>query len=169
MHNDDTEPFKFRCLICGKAITAEVCIDHRICTIDQLPEEGHDDSDLLPLGAIEMTSYGHYGTAFFDPCDDGTQVSALICDDCMEERSDRLMYIDKQRRLSPFDKTMDELNEQAAQRRAEHEARAARTPAEDIPLDKNGYPDPAYVQSLIDRIEQYRKEKSQGFHDISHE
>ncbi|KFI52220.1 hypothetical protein [Bifidobacterium biavatii] len=107
MHND-TGPFEFRCLICGKAITADVCIDHRICKISQLPEEGHDDRDLLPLGAIEMTSYGHYGTAFFDPCDDGTQVAALICDDCMEERSDRLMYIDKQRRLSPFNKAMGE-------------------------------------------------------------
>ncbi|KFI52217.1 hypothetical protein [Bifidobacterium biavatii] len=109
MHNDSTEPFTFRCLICGKTITAEVCIDHRIRAIDQLPEEGHADDDFLPLGAIEMTSYGHYGTAFFGPCDDGTQVAALICDDCMEERSDRLMYIDKQRRLSPFNKAMNKL------------------------------------------------------------
>lgn len=107
-------PFAFRCLICGKALSD--------CSGNGTLEDGLDGSRLLPSGAIEMTSYGHYGTTFFDPCDDGTQVAALICDACMEARSDRLMFIDANRRLSPYDEAMERLRAQVAEARALWEA-----------------------------------------------
>ncbi|PLS23767.1 hypothetical protein BLI708_10295 [Bifidobacterium imperatoris] len=139
--NDKTAPFKLVCLICGKSLTAEVCINHHIGKVDYLPLN-HDDNDLLPMGAIEMTSYGHYGTTFFDPCDDGTQVAALICDECMEERSSRLLYINKQRQLKPFDTAMKELEERWKAEKAEREANpvAPLFLPEEQPVDEDGYP-----------------------------
>ena len=108
MSNVDESPFNLVCLVCGKMITAEIVDENHPRTMEQLVE-GANDSGFLPLDAIEMTSYGHYGTTFFDPCDDGTQVAALICDKCMKERSDRLMHIDTERRLIPFNVTMKSL------------------------------------------------------------
>lgn len=145
---DKETPLTLTCLICGKTLTAEICIDSRITKTDTLPEE-YDDTDFLPLEAIEMTSYGHYGTTFFDPCDDGTQVAALICDNCMESRSERLLYIDKQRRLKPFDATMKELDEKARADRAAYEATTTCLPPQEIPRDEDGYPDVEYVDRIV--------------------
>ena len=108
MSNVDESPFNLVCLICGKMITAEIVDENHQRTMEQLVESAND-SGFLPRDAIEMTSYGHYGTTFFDPCDDGTQFAALICDKCMKERSDRLMHIDTKRRLTPFNVTMKSL------------------------------------------------------------
>jgi hypothetical protein len=41
-----------------------------------------------PIGGIEFTSYGHYGTTVFDPMD-GTELSINICDTCMKEKIDQ--------------------------------------------------------------------------------
>ncbi|NMM98074.1 hypothetical protein G1C97_1023 [Bifidobacterium sp. DSM 109959] len=99
--NKKTASFELTCLICGKAIS--------LLDADLFAEDSNDRS-FLPNGAMELCSYGHYGTTFFDPCD-GTQVAALICDECMEERSSRLLYVNKQRQLKPFNIAMKELEE----------------------------------------------------------
>lgn len=63
MSNVDESPFNLVCLICGKMITAEIVDENHQRTMEQLVESAND-SGFLPLDAIEMTSYGHYGTTF---------------------------------------------------------------------------------------------------------
>ncbi|PJM80114.1 hypothetical protein [Bifidobacterium scaligerum] len=130
--NDKTAPFKLVCLICGKSIS--------LLDADLFDEDSNDKS-FLPNGAMELCSYGHYGTTFFDPCD-GTQVAALICDECMEERSSRLLYINKQRQLKPFDIAMKELEERWKAEKAEREANPVvpQFLPEERQVDEDGYP-----------------------------
>ncbi|MBW3090723.1 hypothetical protein [Bifidobacterium miconisargentati] len=131
MMNDTTAPFELTCLICGKTIS--------LIEADLFAQDLTDRS-FLPNGAMELCSYGHYGTTFFDPCD-GTQVAALICDECMEEHSNRLLYIDKQRYLKPYNAAMRELEEQRKVKQDEREvAPAPHLPTEEPQVDEDGYP-----------------------------
>ncbi|WP_146194738.1 hypothetical protein [Bifidobacterium callitrichidarum] len=101
MMDDTTTPFALACLILRQ---------NKQAYRSDLFTKNLIDRSFLPNADMELYSYGHYGTTFFDPCD-GTQVATLICDECMEERSSRLLYIDKQRRLKPFNAAMRELSE----------------------------------------------------------
>lgn len=40
-----------------------------------------------PMGGLHLMSYGHYGSAVFDPLD-GSTLNIAICDQCLELRED---------------------------------------------------------------------------------
>ena len=56
------------CLVCGRALAN---------ILD--PEEGQQPND-----GVAFHSYGHYGSAVFDPMD-GTSLHVNVCDPCVEE------------------------------------------------------------------------------------
>jgi hypothetical protein len=60
------------CLVCNKRLPAVI-----------------EGSDNQPYGGTEFTTYGHYGSTFWDNFY-GEQLVLTICDDCLRERSDRL-------------------------------------------------------------------------------
>lgn len=47
------------------------------------------DGDNHPTGGTEFTSYGHYGSTFWDP-GDSRQLVANLCDECLREHPERL-------------------------------------------------------------------------------
>ena len=68
------------CLVCGKQLPSVV-----------------EGSDNQPYGGIEFTTYGHYGSTFWDNFY-GEQLVLTVCDDCLRERKDRL---GQQKRFQP--------------------------------------------------------------------
>lgn len=46
-----------------------------------------------PRGGTGFQTFGHYGSTAFDP-QDGTQLSAVVCDPCLVDRADRLVQLD---------------------------------------------------------------------------
>ena len=68
------------CIVCGKRLPSVI-----------------EGSDNQPYGGTEFTTYGHYGSTFWDNfC--GEQLVLTVCDDCLRERSDRL---GQQKRFQP--------------------------------------------------------------------
>lgn len=60
------------CFKCGKTLRSVI--------------EGGDNQ---PYGGTEFTTYGHYGSTFWDSFD-GEQLVLNICDECLREHSERL-------------------------------------------------------------------------------
>lgn len=67
---EKTEKTKVPCFVCGSEL-------------DELDSRGNQ-----PSGGVEFTTYGHYGTAVFDPMD-GTQLAVNVCDRCLIEARSR--------------------------------------------------------------------------------
>lgn len=70
------------CLICGKEL-------------EQAVWDGGDSPVQLnhPKDAIGFTTKGHYGSRFFDPARAPVHLELAICDECMNERQDRLRLV----------------------------------------------------------------------------
>lgn len=60
------------CIVCGKRLPSVI-----------------EGSDNQPYGGTEFTTYGHYGSTFWDNFY-GEQLVLTVCDDCLRSRSDRL-------------------------------------------------------------------------------
>jgi len=46
-----------------------------------------------PSNGLEFTTYGHYGSTFFDPMD-GTRLAINICDKCLVEKRNLILGYD---------------------------------------------------------------------------
>jgi len=45
-----------------------------------------------PMSGLEFTTYGHYGSSFFDPMD-GSQIAINICDDCLKDNKEKIIRV----------------------------------------------------------------------------
>lgn len=52
------------------------------CIVCRKPLVNIDDRGNQPSGGVEFTTYGHYGSAIFDPMD-GSEIAINICDPCL--------------------------------------------------------------------------------------
>ena len=69
------------CIVCGKTLPTVI-----------------EGSDNAPYGGTEFSTYGHYGSTFWDSFY-GEQLVLTVCDGCLRERSDRL---GQQKRFKPI-------------------------------------------------------------------
>lgn len=52
--------------------------------------ENFEDNDIIhPIEGLHFKSYGHYGTAVFDPMD-GSSIDIVICDSCLSNNVDKI-------------------------------------------------------------------------------
>lgn len=75
----DTERLVLRCFVCAKTMTPV--------------REG----DAQPYGGLIFSAGGNYGSRIFDPIATLEKLRALICDECVTERADRLIAVRVQR------------------------------------------------------------------------
>lgn len=57
------------------------------------------DAENQPDGATAFETYGHYGSTAFDPMD-GTALEINVCDACLVQRADRVLWNRKYRPLT---------------------------------------------------------------------
>jgi hypothetical protein len=66
-------------------MTIDLCIINCLMCDAELLNFNKDDNH--PMGGVEFTTPGHYGSTIFDPCD-GTQLAINICDGCLQKAID---------------------------------------------------------------------------------
>jgi len=77
-----------------------------ICLIELTNVEGSTNQ---PHDGVEFTSYGHYGSTFFDPID-GSALAINVCDACLADREGLIgLY---QRRVTRITEDLDLLTNQ---------------------------------------------------------
>ena len=67
------QPLARTCLVCGK----------------RLPHVAWEAAQ--PVNGTVFTTEGHYGSGVFDPMN-GDQLSVAVCDGCLVERQDRVLF-----------------------------------------------------------------------------
>lgn len=61
------------CLVCDKELT----------------NWDWSDEHIQPLSGLHFKSYGHYGSAVFDPMD-GSSLDIAVCDECLLKHKDKI-------------------------------------------------------------------------------
>ena len=86
-HHDDhtvdsvNGEYKTICIVCGRVL------DHdEPYTTDG--STGHWDCNVH--GGLELTSYGEYGSSYWDEDGTGSRLSVIVCDDCLRKNEDRI-------------------------------------------------------------------------------
>lgn len=86
-HHDDhtadsvNDGYKTICIVCGRVL------DHdEPYTTDG--STGHWDCNVH--GGLELTSYGEYGSSYWDEDGTGSRLSVIVCDDCLRKNEDRI-------------------------------------------------------------------------------
>lgn len=86
-HYDDhtvdsvNDGYKTICIVCGRVL------DHdNPYTTDG--STGHWDCNVH--GGLELTSYGEYGSSYWDEDGTGSRLSVIVCDDCLRKNEDRI-------------------------------------------------------------------------------
>lgn len=86
-HYDDhtadpvNDEYKTICIVCGRVL------DHdEPYTTDG--STGHWDCNVH--GGLELTSYGEYGSSYWDEDGTGSRLSVIVCDDCLRKNEDRI-------------------------------------------------------------------------------
>lgn len=86
-HHDDhtvdsiNSEYKTICIVCGRVL------DHdEPYTTDG--STGHWDCNVH--GGLELTSYGEYGSSYWDEDGTGSRLSVIVCDDCLRKNEDRI-------------------------------------------------------------------------------
>lgn len=51
-------------------------------------EYSEDETNVQPMGGLGFFTYGHYGSAFFDPMD-GSKIAIVVCDECICKANDK--------------------------------------------------------------------------------
>jgi hypothetical protein len=69
---------KVECFICDKSL-------------DNWDYETHNGEKITvhPMSGLHFRTYGHYGSAIFDPMDDSS-IDIAICDECVESRKNKI-------------------------------------------------------------------------------
>ena len=47
--------------------------------------------DFQPSGGLHFFTYGHYGSAVFDPMD-GSTLNIFVCDNCLSQKKDKTKH-----------------------------------------------------------------------------
>lgn len=55
----------------------------------ELDNMEYDNVEIHPMDGLHFRTYGHYGSAIFDPMN-GSYLDIAICDKCVAERSEKV-------------------------------------------------------------------------------
>lgn len=62
------------------------------CIVCEAMVANFNGNELHPIGAVHFFSYGHYGSAYFDPMD-GSTLNIIVCDKCLENHAEKTQVI----------------------------------------------------------------------------
>jgi hypothetical protein len=91
------------CFVCGKGMQPscprrELVNQHEAEAGDVGPDDGAD-LFLPPLHGTDWDSTGNYGSSLWDSLTGNEVINIVICDDCLEERKDRVVRYDTYRKV----------------------------------------------------------------------
>lgn len=61
--------------------------------LDNWDYERNGRQSYHPMGGLHLMSYGHYGSAVFDPMD-GSTLNIAVCDECLRKHEDRITIME---------------------------------------------------------------------------